>query len=241
MKNQDWLLQKTGYGIGNFLMMTPAIRAMYEYFGWPVNVFFEDQAIKECYNDCKYISALRYRPTTKPLNKASMNPYNGTNEYVGWIKYFNQVLDIHMSIEYYKAAIPPVPRNNVHSNMVALVHGCSNLKLYKDAKDIGISLRQQWITECIKDGKLVLILGNQSDYDTYWKHNDLSSCHSMLGRTTLREACSLLARCESFYANDTGLAHVGSAMGLKGYVYWKDTDYDRCCMPSEYVDNVRLP
>src|SRR5690606_31434755 len=113
---------------------------------------------------------------------------------------------------------PEVPVEYKPESGIALMHGCLG-HIYRDAKDVGRDIRQQWIRE--HRHKNITILGTQDDYQNYWQHNNLNSVkYNLLGKTTLLEAIQILATCKSFISNDTRLSHVAAAIGMPGTVYW---------------------
>jgi lipopolysaccharide heptosyltransferase II len=105
----------------------------------------------------------------------------------------------------------------------------------------GTSLAQNWKQWDIKKiaevcdrsidefGFGVLLFGSSDllpEQDLLSKHmkNDFVSC---VGKTTIRQAVALIAKCDLMLASDTGLMHIGDAMGTPTLGIFGPTDHNR--------------
>ena len=70
-----YALQQKGYGLGNFIMMTPALRMLNS----KVNVFFYNKNIASLFRDCPFIQTLKSKPANKPFI-SSEKPKRNKNE-----------------------------------------------------------------------------------------------------------------------------------------------------------------
>ena len=61
-----WILQKKSFGLGNFIMATPALRLLSEGRKEKIKVFFETGTISQLYRNCPYIKILKKRPGKRP-------------------------------------------------------------------------------------------------------------------------------------------------------------------------------
>jgi heptosyltransferase-2 len=65
-------------------------------------------------------------------------------------------------------------------------------------------------------GARVLLFGSHGDHDVASSVRQFAShpLRNIAGRTTLKEAIALIARCSLFISNDSGLMHVAGALGI---------------------------
>jgi len=223
-----WIYQREGYGIGNFVMMTPMIQALS-----PVGVYFYDEHIKDLYKDWDQIIVLDEIPKSPPMNSGGLPKRTGKeSDYEAW----HRILAVDTTM--FDPYVPKIESTiRLSSDSIALLHGCGS-KRFKESKDIGDIKRQYWIEATLKSKCTPVILGNMSDYDNYWCDNNLKECIDYLGKLSLKETVGLLQQCRSFFSNDTGLYHVASASRLFGTIYWKETNFEKNVVPSERVANV---
>ncbi len=66
-------------------------------------------------------------------------------------------------------------------------------------------------------------------------------CTNLCGRTTLREAMALIETCRVFITNDSGLMHIGAALGVPLVAIFGSTDYVTTSPAGTRSQMVRVP
>lgn len=229
-----WFEQEKGFGLGNFIMATPALRFLGE--NQPISVFFNDSEIASVYRKCPFIKILDRKPVGKSLATTSTaKKFRKRHESDSETLFRIMARKSGLSS---KACLRLMPKTYIDYEVtkkldkipgkkyVAVFHGCLG-NIYRDKKDIGIKTRQYVIDSILSRGFIPVVLGNISDKKRYWKKNSLRNCLVFLGQTTLKDCISILGQCNFFISNDTGLYHAAGALGINGLVLWKDTDSRR--------------
>ena len=85
-----WILQQEGNGLGNFIMMTPALRLMYLRSRRPMPVFFETKSIAKLFEKCPFLKVIQKRPgchhyySSDPPEKKSQDfPSEDVKRFIG--------------------------------------------------------------------------------------------------------------------------------------------------------------
>ena len=222
--SKDWILQKKSFGLGNFVMATPALRLLSQKRGEKINVFFSTPSIAELYRKCPFINILSRKPSFKEFFCiGKMKRSHDESD----IQSFCRILKVgqkNISSTY----VDPVNTIQIKKmdgkKTFAIFHGCLG-EHFRKKKDIGVITRKYILDKLTSSGFRVLLLGTNQDYKNYWIHNNLDNIDNCLGCYSLVDTVSLLNQCDAFISNDTGLYHVASALGKKGLVLWKKTDY----------------
>lgn len=223
----SYFIQEKDWGLGNFVMATPMLQLQSKLIGHPVPVFFSDDNLKSLYQNADFIKILSKKPDGKPLFGSSRHP-KGRRENESDSEAYCR---IHLN---HKGKIPctyvdrPCPSEYIfdqkdEKKYIAVFHGCLGTAL-KEKKDIGSNNRQMIIDNIIKNNMIPVILGSKGDINNFWSYNDLSKCINLAGKISLRKSVSVLARCNAFVSNDTGLYHVAGALKITGMVCWHKTD-----------------
>jgi len=231
-----WMLQKSSFGLGNFIMATPAIRLLSEKQGRRVKVFFETASIGLLYKECPFIKVLLKKPNKRPFYT------------IGGIKRKSAENDIQASCRILKVGGKNIPHTYVdpvetsvfsrteEDKCVAVFHGCLG-KCFRGRKDVGAKTRQYIIDRLGEEGFKIILLGTSSDYKHYWSQNNLKNVENFLGKYSLNDSVGILRKCDSFISNDTGLYHVASALKIKGLVLWKKTRFGKNKSPFEGIEH----
>jgi len=216
--NMKWFFQHPNYQLGDFIMMTPGIRAISEMNEKPVPVFFGTNYISELYRKCPFIQILPRRPST---NKAFMgtqfSSYQPTHYYKTRLHkkesmshcYFRT----HIVSNGYKKPIPNTYVDNVISKVlkredgkkyIAVFHGCLGQE-FIPMKSIPTIRLQEIIDTIIKIGHVPVILGDRQDNNRFWSKINLTnpSIINYLGNLSIGESVSILSQCDIFISNDT--------------------------------------
>jgi len=226
-KEIKWFKQEEGFGLGNFVMATPALR----YLGSkkPVNVYFSDKKIETLYRKCPFINILDIAPKTKAFATTSTGKkYRRTRESDSE-SLFRVVAnrDIKkMENTYVDYDVTKKLDKIKGKKYIAVFHGCLG-DIYKAAKDLGSKTRQYIINSILSKNHIPVILGSKRDLKIYWSRNKLHGCLNYMGALSLKDSVSLLGQCDYFISNDTGLYHVSGALNMTGLVLWKKTDHVR--------------
>ncbi len=237
MKNMSkWLLQKKSFGLGNFVMATPAINLLSQKWGHRVKVFFETGSIGLLYKKCPFIEVLSSKPSKRPFYT------------IGAIKRKPTENDIQASCRILKVGVKNIPYTYVDpietsvfnrtekDKCVAVFHGCLG-KCFRSRKDIGAETRQYIIDRLGEEGIRIILLGTSSDYKYYWSQNNLKNVENFLGKYSLNDSVGILRQCNGFISNDTGLYHVASALKVGGLVLWKKTRSGKNKSPFEGIEH----
>ena len=223
----SFFFQERDWGLGNFVMATPMMQLQSKKIGRPIPTFFTNRQIASLYRDAPFVEILEKRPSGPNEYGSSRHPKKrlpGESDSEAYCR-------IHLK---HSGEIPgtyvdrPDPfecdfeRRNDRPH-IAVFHGCLGEGLRK-RKDIGAATRQSILDGISKRGMVPVLLGSQADIDNFWRHNGLKHCIHLAGKLSLRDSVSVLARCDAFISNDTGLYHVAGALGIPGMVLWRTTD-----------------
>jgi len=208
-------------------MATPMMQLQSKRIGKPVPTFFTNDQLATLYRDADFIKVLKKRPAGPASYGSSRHPKARRGEETDSEAYCRIQLG-------HKGPIPStyVDRPDASEydfeiqedkKYIAVFHGCLGTVL-KKRKDIGASNRQMMIDEIVRHGMVPVLLGSKGDVNNFWKANDTSKCIVLAGKLNLRKSVSVLARCDAFVSNDTGLYHVAGALRVRGMVFWHKTD-----------------
>jgi ADP-heptose:LPS heptosyltransferase len=212
-----WFHQRESYGLGNFVMATPALETIAGDIG-TITVYFETTSIADLYKKCHFI---------KPVTKRPLGTKIGATKGLKRLKNESETQAYYRTMTGKSANLPPtyVDRSikDPLKDHVAVFHGCLG-DTYLNKKNLGKVIRQLILDEIRKRGKHPVILGNQRDKEKFWHENNLIGCKDHLGKLSLKGSVDMLSRCEYFISNDTGLYHVAGALNKPGMVIWHRTD-----------------
>jgi hypothetical protein len=232
-----WALQKKGYGLGNFLVMTPMLRGVSEKHGSPIPVFFATGSLKEIFQDCPFLEVLPNRPANEPTYQTRRPGKDREgNENDADCFYRVHVDDNARPPTYVDRPDPPADLPS--GPKVAVFHGCLS---HSDGKGKILSkrVRQAMLNGVIKAGATPVLLGNDEDRERFWRGFSIPSrVYSMLGKP-LRTQVGALAACNCFISNDTGFAHVAGALEIPGTVLWRKSAFWRFGIPYPGVTHYR--
>jgi len=234
--SKRWIFQHPGYGLGNFIMSTPALRLFYKKNQRKINIFFGTPSIAEVYRDCRFINILKIKPRNKPgftIRMVKRKKNESDCEALCRILVKNKKGMPHTYIDPCEEII----FDKKEKKCIALFHGCLG-KYFRDKKDIGIETRQYIIDKLYKENIRIILLGTDSDRRTYWKYNNLDNVEDCIGKYPLRESVGILRHCDGFISNDTGLYHVAGALRKNGLVLWKKTNLIKNKSPFNDIQHV---
>lgn len=233
----EWFRQKKNWELGNFIMCTPMLQALSEMRGHPIPVFFETKKLIPLFQDAQFIKILKEKPKNKPFFDS---------EYPR--KFIKQgetnsacLFRIFCTDKGYKGSMPSTYIDNkithkldkeTDKKYIAVFHGCLNVgsnAFYQ--KDLKEPTRIKMLEIVLASGCCPVLLGSPQDLNVFWKPvlKKVKSpvIKNYLGELNLRDSVSVLKQCDAFISNDTGLYHCAGALGVKGLVLWRKTDFHR--------------
>ena len=223
-----WFHQIKNYGLGNFVMATPALQLLYEKNKEKVNVFFNDEYICELYRSAYFLNILSKKPKNPPFG-TSMRPKKRRS------KETDSEALCRKWVEKGYRGIPNTYVDNVNvftlprvddRKYVAVFHGClTDRRVRVMEKDIGYRNRQCILDFLLSHNFTPVLLGTTLDYRQFWKNVQIPSLVvNYIGNLSIGESVSVLNQCDYFASNDTGMYHVAGALKKEGIVFWKDTN-----------------
>ena len=208
-----WAKQTKGWGMGNFINITPSIKWIYSENKAKVPIYFEEVYLKDLIKDWELVRIIDEMPDTQPtVNSRWANKYNGKcPDYVN----VQEFIGGHGLTTYCDKPEPPL----LHNDYVCFIRG--SIKGREQEKDPGEDIYYHAIKKCTEAGLKCVYVGVEYDYQR-WGIDFVNSFFSVLGN--LRAEMSYINGAKFIVTNDTGLYHVGGAYQKKGFVFWKDTD-----------------
>jgi ADP-heptose:LPS heptosyltransferase len=202
-------------------MITPALQLISRQINNKVKIVFGTKALQELYKHCKFIKIINAQRSFRKIIMPKRRP--GESDIEAYCRIFAGT----------RKPIQKLPHTYVDGNItktlkdkkqcVAVFHGCLGRK-YVNGKDIGIKVRQH-IIDCLCARNMIpVLLGTKKDYINYWKYNNIDKCKNYIDKLSLKDSVSILAQCQYFISNDTGLYHVAGALKKPGLVIWRRTD-----------------
>lgn len=246
----EWFKQEDGWELGDFIAATPALRRLSLQKGRRIPVYFSSSLTASAFLDATFLQHLSAMPPNEipPFgdNRWPRTLFRNPGDDNYWIHHkvlFGPLVPMMAPyVDSCSEAVSSISRV-LRPAPVAIFQGCLAEHL-TEKKRIPIEFFHHAIMAVLREGRQVVLLGNESDKQ-FWPSDFLHYfyCHSpdlflnCLGNTTLREALHVLGKCASFVANDTGLVHAAAALGVPGFVAWKDTVYNPT--PSRFIHNCR--
>jgi hypothetical protein len=205
-------------------MATPALRLLHEQTGKRVPVYFSNSDIATLYSHCRFLAILRSRPRSVPF--ATTAPPKRRPEESDSEAYCRILANTtgRLPNTYVDKPVSSRLKKKRDVTYVAVFHGSRNGSPCPERKDIGSVTRQHIVHSVLRRGAVPVVLGTAYDFESFWRNVDLSACLNFLGRLSLRDTVSVLAQCDHFVSNDTGLYHVAGALNKPGLVLWYETD-----------------
>jgi ADP-heptose:LPS heptosyltransferase len=235
-----WFFQHPNYQLGDFIMMTPGLKAIAEMDGKPLPVFFETSYISDLYRNCSFIKILSQKPNTnKYFMGTQFSSYNLAHYYKSRKDKKESMAECFFrKFATEKGYLKPMPNTYVDTDItlhidkeegkkyVAMFHGCLGDE-FVPKKSISIKELQNILNIVISEGYTPFLLGNSVDNKRFWNKINIShpSIKNYIGRLNIKDSVSLLNQCDAFISNDTGLYHVAGALEKRGLVFWGTTDF----------------
>ena len=230
-----WVLQQQGYELGNFMMMTPALRLASDQQGQPISVFFQTKSLSELFGHCPFLRRVKERPLGSPRCTSKPPREDGSDNVTRFIKSLCKIVPEKIP-EYYVDSKITYHLESSSKRRVAIVHGCLG-RHWQAHKTLPKLVRQHMLDAVIGAGLQPVLLGSKDDARKFWAPIQIADAENYLGQLSLRDTVSVLAQCDGFISNDTGLYHVAVALRKPGIVLWKKTDPKRNRAPGDFVEH----
>lgn len=218
--------QHPNFGLGNFVMSTPAIQLIHQVTGKRVKVLFSIEFIKELYALWPIIELIDKPDGDMILCNSWVNQRIPDSTYQ-----FIKVRD-SLNVRAGEMLEPPTfaPKfKKREGDYCVIVRGWGNDQgKYKDAKDPGLGVYRT-LSQYI-DVPVVMIFGGK-DVSSQAEMYDLFPGAELI-QNNIREACRAVQHCKWMLTNDTGMYHIGGAYRVKQFVLWKRTNFAK-----NYNDN----
>jgi len=220
-----YIKQVDGFRLGNFINLTPTIRALAETLGHKIPVHFETNYVKQCFIDCDFIEHIGPQKH-KPLFDS------------GFVCKANIMPDYEFVFESFKARfkLGEMPHTYIdtgkelestHKNFILLMNGTGNQdKDYIASKDPGIKVFKH-ILDSLNNN--VVFTGSEEDYQRAQSYLNGAPAYC----NDIRRSLRLIYDADFIIANDTGLAHAAAAMNKSLFLLWKDTKFPKNSNPGK--------
>jgi len=221
-----WFYQDVRWGLGNFVMATPALRLKSANDKANIKVFFGSPHVGDLFDYCPFIKRLHQKPAGPPTMQIRCpKRHAGETDAEAWCRILCGHIPKPMPNTYVDRTITKRLNKVTGKRYIAIFHGCLNMKAGPIAKkDIGGYARQHMINAVLNRSMIPVLLGSVEDLKRFWCDINTKKCVNYVGKLSLKDSTSILAQCDNFMSNDTGLYHVAGALEVPGLVIWRKTD-----------------
>jgi ADP-heptose:LPS heptosyltransferase len=198
--------QHYDYAIGNFIMTTPTIKALSDYFKKPINVYFDTKVSEKMFEKCDFINILTQEEAKKKTILFSSSLVN--QEIPDWEFIYKAVLT---KLEIPLGTIPHTyvdsydkPEEIPFDKYCLVIRGANHIRdaAWKSKKDVGHEI----YNKIIKDTDLpIVFIGDQTDYDLYIQHMKDSVENPVIILNDIKKSLGAIKHAEYIIANDTGV------------------------------------
>ena len=214
MKTEDiYVLQDRNYGLGNFINLTPTLKAMSDTLGMPIPVYFDLPHVADCFRDCDFIKHLDKRPFDRPLFSSGL--IDVRNRIPDWVYVYREASKVFSlapdSPHTYVDSANEIPKHD--RPYVLFMYGSGNEdRMYLSMKSPDKKYYQDYMEgNCIFTGSTT-DFKRENWFDGMEHHLD-----------DIRKSLALIRDATLIISNDTGLAHAAGAMNKDIIILWKDS------------------
>jgi hypothetical protein len=207
-----------GYGLGNFVNITPTIKKLSE--EEEVFVYFHSELVKSAFLDCPFITILDEPLDIKPkIHSGMICKANDMPDYMYvWHKVFG---DTNVTEHTY---VDTVDNVNCKGDYVVVINGTGNEKeTYTKLKRIPIEYYLEELKKEKYAGLDIVGIGSEKDLER-------------LDGIKLRNSFTGIRICLAVLRN----AHCAGAMNKWQKIFWKDTLTPKNVNPSYNTTNIRI-
>lgn len=207
--------QHPRYGLGNFIMITPAIKRLSEKTGAPVDVFFSIEYVKQCFLDCEFINIVEKKGesiiesniinTDIPDYEYAFEKITGEPWSEDYHTYTDSPKEFDFSEKEYIVVLNGLAgsywkgKKEVDKNHHLLISDISNVPVYFTGSDTDVSQNTPWATDVFDE----CFIGD------------------------IRQSLAIIRDAKKVIANDTGLSHAAGSMNKDMLILWKDTPFEK--------------
>ena len=217
--------QTPGYALGNFIMITPAIKKLAELQNKPVDVIFRQDFVQQSFIDCPFINIIPAEGTHQVVvNSAMVNLDMPDYKYS-----FQRVHNTPWTEEYHTYIDSPQEYDYSDQDYVLVLNGLAGAG-WRGKKEVS-----QDAHEVIKQySKLpIWFTGNQTDLDVNspW----MTEMADKVELNDIRKAIAMVRDANLIISNDTGLSHAAGALNKDILILWKDTPFTKNLNPGKHT------
>lgn len=205
----SYVEQRADFGLGNFINITPTIRALYERDG-RIPILFRTEYVKECYRDCPYI---------RIINEPDGERLFGSELINQTIPDYLHVMHTILGEEVECKGFIDTPEPTMSGYGVIMNGSGSDIQGYCDKKVIDSEV---WNYVIAKSTVPVYFTGSESDMLRNMRVNA-----SNLIINDIRASLSLINGADWVISNDTGLAHAAGVMNKRLLTLFKNTAFPK--------------
>ena len=211
---QKMAYQHPSFALGNFIMITPAIRRQSEKQHKPVNVYFAKQYVKECFKECSFIN-----PVSKLRDQVFVSS-NMVNRNMPDYQYsFKKAHKEIWESKYHTYVDSPSEYDFSNQKYMVVLNGLAGAAWRKKKET------PEHIHRLIKQHSNLPIWFTGSKSDLVNNSPWMAEVGDVVELDNIRKALAIIRDAQLVVANDTGLAHAAGAMNKKLLVLWKDTPF----------------
>ena len=228
-----YCLQKKSFELGNFINCTPTLRSLFERKGKPFPVYFENEYLKQGYENCGFIKIL-----DEPEGQVLFGSNDINDKIPDW-KYcyekVNRITRLNPIIPHTYIDKVDLMHRRPKFDYCAVIRGCLTDQPNKVIKkDPGDEIYIKIITGLLKFSEVIFV-GTEIDRKRSEKLFNYFGLHLHTYNTCLSDALGLINHSKYVVGNDTGLMHVAGAYQKRAFCMWKDTIFEKNRTPSEQI------
>ena len=226
-EHQIYARQLKGFGIGNFVNMTPALQMLSKHLERPVPVWFQQKEIETLYEDCTFI-----KPIKKPLKKLVLCSSYINHVIPDWL-YQSKIIKAKFNLD---CEVPhtsvPKYENFAQLNHFVICRGMVSNR-WATRKDPGDQIYKKIINFLEQNHQLVFI-GADADFKrTHDRMIEWCEKEPLIIKNDIKTSASAILKSKGVITNDTGMYHVSAALKKKQFVMWKDTNFTKNKAPGK--------
>jgi hypothetical protein len=222
------------FALGNFVMCTPAIKSLSDFYGKPINVLFDTKVVEQMYEKCEFINIIHDKGNKEMIFESSLVNI----EIPDYQFIHNTVLN--------KLNIPlcEVPNTYVDSyekpseipfdDYCLIIRGANHLQddKWKSQKDIGDDVYNNIISQI---NLPIVFIGCSKDYKYYISKMCDKVKDPIIILDDIKKSLGAITHAKYIIANDTGVYHASGALDKDLFVMWKNTAFVKNQSPGNSI------
>ncbi len=224
--------QTKEYRLGNFVMCTPTIKTLYDFYKTPVPVVFSTEYLKEIYKNWNKIEIIN-QDQVKKRKLTKLFGTNLINMEIEDYKFIHQTICDKKEIQFTSTPLTYAPKlkSTDNSDYAVIIKGCFPNSAWEEKKHIP-DIHYKKAIDKIK--MKIKFIGSIADYNDYLKPLVEHSKHEHKVEVILESVDQILREINGakiVITNDTGWYHVAGALNKKMFCFWKDTPFRKNLVP----------